>query len=506
VCGWAVEAIALHLEAVSDGRIQYLLINVPPGMMKSLLVSVFWPAWEWATRKATLGFLTSSFGLENVIRDNLKMRRLVESDKFRAVFPHIQPGTKWGERRFVNSALGERGGRSFQKMTGGRGDRVIIDDPHDVDAGESDVQRPAAVKTFREAIPDRLNDMEKSTIVVIMQRLHASDIAGTILKLGLPYVHLNLPMEFESYREEGGKRIDARCVTYDKDGVELFRDPRQHDGELLFPERFPRHVVEGLKIAKGSYAYAGQYQQRPTPREGGLFKRQWFAGKIIDRANLPKSGVSRCRAWDFAATEVEMGKEPDWTAGLRLMRHKVDYYIEGVARDRLTPAGVQELVKALAETDPRGTMIRIPIDPAQAGVAQAHGYVTALAGYTLKAERPGGSKVARALPATIQAEYGHIYLVNSGPPDEELDPWIELFLDELCAFPTGSFDDQVDAFSDAFNELSLAPSIEFDSKSAGPSEALPPAERDRRYQFGDKPAEDRGAGFGSFRARSGIAF
>lgn len=508
VKGWAIEAIALHLEAVSDGRIQYLLINVPPGMMKSLLVAVFWPAWEWAMRNASLGFLTSSFSLENVTRDSNKMRRIVESDKFQALFgDKVSPGAKWTERRFETTASGVRAGRSFEKMTGGRGDRVIIDDPHDVDGGESDVQRPRAVKTFREAIPDRLNDMSVSAIVVIMQRLHANDVAGTILKLKLPYVHLNLPMEFEEYREEGGKKIDARCVTFDRNGVELFRDPRTHEGELLFPERFPRAVVEGLKIAKGSYAYAGQYQQRPTAREGGLFKRAWFAGKIVDRAGLPTTGIARCRAWDFAATEVKAGTVPDWTAGVRGMRHRVDYYIDNVERDRLSPGAVQSLVKSKAETDPTGTIIRIPIDPAQAGVHQAHGYVTALAGYPLKPERPSGDKVGRAVPASIQAEFGHIWLVNSGPPDQGVDAWIEAFLDELCAFPTGAHDDQVDAFADMFNELALGSGTAFSSESTGRRETIAAVERDSRYQFGDNAADDGGSGYGSARSLSrGINF
>lgn len=509
VKGWAIDAIALHLEAVTKGEVQYLLINVPPGMMKSLLVSVFWPAWEWATVNAGLGFLTSSFSLDNVLRDNLKMRRLVESEKYQLLYgARVERGGKWGEKRFETRASGVRAGRSFEKMTGGRGDRVIIDDPHDVDGGESDVQRPRAVKTFREAIPDRLNDMTKSAIVVIMQRLHANDVAGTIQQLKLPYVHLNLPMEFESTRKEGGKDVDNRCRTYRMDGTLLFEDPRQVEGELLFPERFPREVVEGLKIAKGSYAYAGQYQQRPTSREGGLFKRHWFAGKIIAPQGLPTTGVKRVRAWDFAGSEAKPGANPDWTAGIAMFRHGADYYITGMERDRLSPGAVQQLVVSRAETDAVGTIVRLPIDPAQAGLYQAHAYVTALAGHAVKLERPKGAKVDRAQPASIQAEYGHIYLVNSGPPDEGVDPWIELFLDELCAFPTGSFDDQVDAFADAFNELSLGQFVAFESASTGTRIIIESQERDTRYRFDDRE-QDTGAGFGSVRSLSqsqGISF
>lgn len=495
VDGWAVEAICRHLEAVTRGEIQYLLITCIPGLGKSLIVSVFWPAWEWGPCDlAGLGYLASSFSLDNVLRDNLKMRTLVESEKYQALYgDRVKPDpAKWGERRFQNTRRGVRGGRSFVKMTGGRGDRVIIDDPHDVDSAESDTQRPNEVKTFREAIPDRLNDMQRSAIVVIMQRLHANDVAGTILALGLPYVHLNLPMEFE---------IERRCVTRRRDGSILFEDPRTEPGELLFPERFPRAVVEGLKKSKGSYAYAGQYQQRPTAREGGLFKRAWFAGKIIGRDRLPH--IRRwARGWDFAGTAPRPGAAPDWTAGVLIGRDGPDYYVRHVERVQETPGKVRLLVKSRAETDPRGTVIRLPKEPAQAGIDQAEQYVQFLAGFPVKIVPPSGSKEARATSLSVQVEFGHVYLVNSRPPEEGLDPWIEPFLDEICAFPNGANDDQVDAAADAFNEIAVGSAAPFEAMSGGTRDVVREVSRDSRYRFGDnEPDDDRlgGSGWGSAR-------
>lgn len=488
---------------MTNEEIQHFLATVPPGLMKSLSL-VFWTAWEWGPkRKAALRYLSTSFSDKNVTRDISKVRRLVESEKYQALWGDIvQPTAKWGEHLIVNGRTGFREGRAFSSMTGGRGDRVEIDDPHSVDTAESDQERANTIRTFREAIPDRLNDMRRSSIVVIMQRLHEDDVAGTILKLRLPYVHLNLPMEFESTRRVNGVEVDARCRTYRKDGTLLFEDPRQHDGELLFPERFPRDVVEGLKHSKGAYAYAGQYQQRPTPREGGLFKRAYFAGKIIDRSRVPSDLRLRCRGWDFASRKQKQGTRPDRTAGVLMGRHGPDYYVFNALAFQDTPGTVQSTVKSLAETDPPGTLIRIPQDTGQAGVDQVDDYVKELSGFPVIAVRPTGEKAVRATPLATQCEHGHVYLVNNGPPEDGLDPWIEEFVSELCAFPTGTWDDQVDAAADALNELSRGFAGKFEAVSGGPRETIDAGPgRDRRYNFSDKDRVQSGRGYGSAGAQ-----
>jgi predicted phage terminase large subunit-like protein len=461
-------------------------------MMKSLGTVVFWPAWEWGPKNLpSLRYLTSSYSEPNVIRDNLKMRRLVESEKYQALWPHVRFAKDQNEKRkFENTRTGFREGRAFKSMTGGRGDRVLIDDPHSVDTAESDVERASTVTTFREAIPDRLNDMRRSAIVIIMQRLHEDDVAGIILKLRLPYVHLNLPMEFEP---------DRRCRTARKDGSILFEDPRSLPGELLFPERFGREEVEGLKHSKGIYAYSGQYQQRPTPREGGLFKRSSFAGRIIARSQVPVGLRLRCRAWDFASRKALPGRPPDASAGVLMGRFGPDYYIFNSTRLMETPGIVEDTVYSRAEVDPPGTIVRIPQDPGQAGVAQVERYVKKLAGFTVAVERPTGAKEVRATPLATQAEHGHVYLVNSGPPEEGLDSWIEPFLDEVCGFPNGP-DDQVDAAADAFTELTRGFSGKFEALTAGRRETAEVVGRDRRYNFSDNGPIHTGRGYGSASA------
>lgn len=429
VHGWHIDAICDHLEAVTNGEIIRLLINVPPGTMKSLITGVFWPAWEWGpVGRPELRYLGSSYSEDYAKRDNRRMRDLVTSDWYQALWGDQVKLTRSGEMSFANTKTGFRQGVPFSRLTGGRGDRVIIDDPHSVDGAESEAERLSTVRTFRESVPTRLNDPQRSAIVVIMQRLHEADVSGTILSLGLGYEHLMLPMEFEPER---------RCVTSIG-----FSDPRKEDGELLFPERFPRDVVERDKIPLGSYAVAGQFQQRPAPRSGGMFQRGDF--EIVDAV---PAGAKRCRAWDFAASKPKPGKQPDWTVGLKMAYANGTFYVEDVRRDRWSPSDVEKMLKNTATQDGIMVPIRMPQDPGAAGKSDANTKVKLLAGYSVKVLPVTGDKATRARPASAQAEAGNVKLVRA--------PWNEPFLDELCSFPNGQFDDQVDAFADALNELAL---------------------------------------------------
>jgi hypothetical protein len=200
VPNWHIDAICAHLEAVTDGRINRLLINVPPGSSKSLIVSVMWPAWEWGPcGRRSLRYLATAFNEGPVKRDTRKCRDLIASEWYQRLWPDVRL-TRTAETSFANSATGTREGVPFGSLTSQRGDRLIIDDPHSTETAESDTERLNTTRKFREGAVNRLNDQEKSAIVVIMQRLHEQDISGVIISLGMDYVHLMLPMEFDPTR------------------------------------------------------------------------------------------------------------------------------------------------------------------------------------------------------------------------------------------------------------------------------------------------------------------
>lgn len=427
---WHIDAICEHLEAVTDGRITRLLINVPPGSMKSLIVSVLWPAWEWGPKSLrSLRYIATAFNEGPVKRDTRKSRDLILSEWFQALWPEVRL-VRTGEISFANSATGTREGVAFGSLTSQRGDRLIIDDPHSTETAESETERENTTRRFREGALNRLNDQQRSAIIVIMQRLHQSDISGVILSLKMDYVHLCLPMEFEPAR---------RCSTQIG-----FTDPRTYDGELLVPERFPRSEIEKYKKATTAYAYAGQYQQRPAPREGGLFERRWF--QMVRAA--PAGVVSRVRRWDLAGTEANGKNDPDWTAGVLMSRDALGIvYIEDVIRFRGSPADVERAILATASQDEAmygNVTVGLPQDPAQAGKFQVRYLAGQLAGFIVKIERERdhGDKETRAAPLSAQAEVGNVRLV--------VGAWNEAFLSEVELFPAAAHDDQVDAASGAF--------------------------------------------------------
>lgn len=434
VHGWHIGLIAAHLEAITYGRLleggleNRLLINIPPRCMKTIMVSILWPAFEWGPAGMPhLRYLSTSFSDKNVSEHSRKMRDLVESDWYRTLWPDVQL-TRRAETDFENSRGGRRQGRPFPSLTGGGGERLLIDDPHSTETAESEADRGKAIRIFRESVPSRINDAKTSAIVLIMQRLHEQDCSGLAMSMKLGYTAIILPMEFEPDR-----RFDSPL------GPE-FSDPRTEVGELLFPERFPRETVERDKIPLGAVGVAGQYQQRPVPRGGMTFKRKDFP--VVAAAPAECRWV---RGWDFAATEK---KGAAFTAGLKLGRDRFGvFYIGHVTRARVS--NPETFVVAVASQDGKLVEIDFPQDPGQAGKVQVRAISAALVGYLAYSSPESGDKETRALAVAAQAEAGNFRIVQGG--------WNEEFLNELELFPNSAFKDQIDALSRAFGRFVLSP-------------------------------------------------
>lgn len=279
--GWPIEAVAEHLQAVVDGDIKRLIVNIPPRMGKSTITSVAFPAWTWAqpVRSPTSGpgvqFLMASYANQLVLRDSVKCRRLIESPWYQKL---------WGERfalnsdqntksRFSNDQGGERLITSVgAAVTGEGGSIIVIDDPNSASEAFSEATIESTIEWWDGTMSTRLNDQKTGAYVIIQQRLAENDLTGHVLEKDVgEWTHLCLPMKYEA---------DRAFVT--NIGWE---DPRTEEGQLLWPDRFGDKEVANLERSLGPFMAAGQLQQRPEPAGGGIIKREWW--KLWEEASFP---------------------------------------------------------------------------------------------------------------------------------------------------------------------------------------------------------------------------
>lgn len=419
VPGWHLDAIADHLEAVSRGEIRSLLINMPPRHMKSLAVSVFWPCWEWLNWPERR-WLFASYAQSLSIRDSLKCRRLIMSPWYQSNYAHIFQlvADQNQKSRFENDRSGYRLATSVDaSATGEGGDRIVVDDPHNVRDAASALVRESTLVWWDEAMTTRLNNPQTGARIIVMQRVHEQDLSGHLLAQG-GWEHLCLPAEYE-----GEKHFTSIGWS----------DPREATGELLWPERFDRRTLDDLKRSLGSYGTAGQLQQRPAPAAGGILKRDWWKYYTV----IPEQFDMVMQSWDLTFKDAETS---DYVVGQVWGAVGPDRYLLDQVRARLDFPATIAAVRGLSARWP-GAIAKIVEDKANGPAVIA----------TLQREivgmipvNPQGSKEARAHSVAPMIEAGNVYL-----PDPTLTPWVDEFIHECASFPFGAHDDQVDAMTQA---------------------------------------------------------
>ena len=378
-----------------------------------------------------------------LFRSSLKCRRLIQSAWYQERWPTVLTSDQNAKTKFENDKTGFMESMAFTSMTGARGDRVRLDDPLSADDANSEAALISVERTFTEALPTRVNN-DRSAIVVIMQRLHERDPSGLILSRDLWYTHLCLPMRFEPER---------RCIT------PFAEDVRQSDGELLFPERFSEDAVRELERTLGSYAVAGQLQQRPVPRGGGIIKTAWF-GEYREPPELEWRTI-------YADTAQKTGQENDYSVFECWGRSTTG---QGVLLDVLR--GKWEapdlLVQARAfwakHRDKGGAPLRaMKVEDKVSGT----GLIQTLRreGFPVQAVQRDRDKVVRGYDAAPFIEAGNVLL-------PEYAPWLEAFIAEVGSFPYGANDDQVDPMLDAIADMQRAPALQTATPYMPPRQGL----------------------------------
>lgn len=417
VDGWHIRAIAAHLEAVTRGEISNLLITIPPRHMKSLLVSVFWPAWVW-THNPEYRWLFSSYALELSIRDSVRCRRIIESNWYQSLWGDVFKLTTDQNRksRFENDKCGHRIATAVDgSNTGEGGDCIVVDDPHNVKEALSDTTRNAVIEWWKSTMSTRLNSPSTGRRVIVMQRCHQEDLGGYVLRTGY-WEHLNLPCRYDPAR---------KCRTSIN-----FCDPREKEGELLWPERFSEETITRLEAELGEYDVAAQLQQSPIPKGGGCIKREWWRF-YTELPELERMIISVDAAFKGRDTS-------DYVVMQVWGQSNANAYLITQIRDRMDFPRTCIQLEILANTYPEARAKLIE-DKAN-GPAILDTLRNRIPG--LIAVTPEGGKEARANAIAPYIQAGNVYLPSNAP-------WLEAFLEECSYFPHGRHDDQVDAMTQA---------------------------------------------------------
>lgn len=419
---WHIDLLVEHLEAVTAGHIRRLLINIPPRSMKSLLVSVLWPTWEWTQRPGGR-WIFASYADALATKHSVDRRTVLQSAWYQR---------RWGDRVQLASDQNVKGefqntkrGVMFATSTGGSvtgrgGDRIIVDDLHNPLQAESDAQRETALNYFRQTLATRLDNKKTGAMVVVMQRLHERDLSALCQDLG--FTHVCLPAEAET-----------RTKILFPSGRTHVREP----GDLLWPAREGRDELETQKRMLGSVAYAGQYQQRPAPAGGAIFQRDWF--RYYDE--LPQL-EEYAQSWDMAFKDK---RDNDFVVGLVAGRRGADIYLIDRVKGQWAFSESCRQVEALRQRYPAtGTIL---IEDTANGPAIMDVLRHRVSG--IIAVQPEGGKLARAQAAQPWVEAGNVYLPTQRPHGRLIPEraWVDDFLHQLTVFPNGAHDDDVDAFT-----------------------------------------------------------
>jgi len=422
VGGWHIQAICEHLEAVTSGDITRLIITMPPRHMKSIAVSVAWPAWVWIQHPKKQ-FLSASYAQSLSIRDAVKSRRIIDSQLYQEWYGDRYKLTSDQNTKikYENDKKGHRIATSVGgSTTGDGGDIIIIDDPHNVMDTGSDLKRSSALEWWDTAMSTRLNDARTGAKVIVAQRVHYNDLIGHIIESEQGgWIHLNLPAEYEPSRS---------CVT-----VLDWKDPRQTEGELLWPERFGRKHIDELKEQLGTYGASAQLQQRPTPQGGGTIQASWF--RYIKEKPFTLQSI---QVWDTAFKAKETS---DYSVCQTWLLTEFGFVLWDLYRGRLPYPDLKRMATSLYNREHPDMVI---IEDAASGQSLIQDFRNTT--MPVMAVTPDKDKVSRATAVTPTIESGKVYL-------REGAPWIPAFLDECIQFPRGEFDDQVDVMVHALTYL-----------------------------------------------------
>lgn len=425
ICGRLMD----FLVKVERGESPRLILTLPPRHGKSQLVSKHFPSFGFGV-DPDLSFISCSYGDDLSKRVNKDVQRIMDSPIYHKIFPKTSLSKKRNAGGY-NMAMrttslfeipGYNG--SFRSTGVGGGitgmgcDILCIDDPFkDRKSADSPTIRESVWDWYTSTAYTRLSP--GGGVLVTVTRWHENDLVGRL---------------FDAMKQEGGDRWEI--INYP--AIAEHDEPHRKKGEALHPERYPLEMLLRIKNNIGSYDWGSLYQQHPTPRGGGVFKRKW----IRHWTTIPKVFDRVIQSWDFTFKDTENSDNVSgqvWGqvgANFYLLDNdtaRMDFVSQVRAMQRMSSKWPDALEKVV-EDKANGPAIISALGSRIPGIVPYN---------------PRGSKTARAYSVSPLFEAGNVFL----PPMDEEHPWVKRYIDELLAFPNAEHDDQVDSTTQALDTL-----------------------------------------------------
>jgi len=416
------DTLQKECERIIEGKnkTKDIIVNVPFRSTKSLLVTVMFPVWCWI-KDPRLRFITASYSASLSIEHATRSRDIIFSEWFKE---------RWGEvfvikkdqnlkERYENTHLGVRRATSVGgTVTGQGGDFLIVDDPVSPQNAASNTERENANEWYRTTFYSRLNNPKTGVRIIIMQRIHENDLSGFLLdrETRLNYNHICIPAT------EDGNVKPKKLIQFYEDGY-------------FWKERFGKEVLDDYKTALGTYGYAGQLMQTPTPIDSGMIKSSWLkiSKHKVEDATINfviDPAYTANQKNDPSALLAYIYKNNVWQIVDCINVHKefpelVRYIPQWVQKNGYTPQS------------------RIFVEPKASGKSIVQTLIRET-GLNIREDKPPTKdKVARVQDISATLESGRVSLLAGG--------WNETFLDQLSKFPSAKHDDMVDCLVMAIN-------------------------------------------------------
>ncbi|WP_395877440.1 phage terminase large subunit [Ehrlichia muris] len=425
---WHIQIIADRLEAALNGKINRLIINMPPRFIKSICVSIAWPSWIFGLNPQAR-IIVASYSQILSERLSLDNRHILQSEWYKKLFPHVilskDQNTK---RKFQTTQRGYRFATSVGgSITGEGGDILIIDDPMNPMQALSKTYRQRVCHWFEQSFMTRLNDRKNSIVVIVMHRLHTDDLTGYLLskKTYNKWHILSLPIIAEKnntfysitspWKFKHGNKI-RNVLHIRKEGDPLYK-------------KHGKKYIEELKSDLGSYAFAAQCQQHPIHLSSGIIKYKWI--QRYSSYNNEDSNITQ--SWDTASSS---NKKSNYSVCTTWSYKNNCFFLLEVYKVKLE---YQQLKQAIINLANHWKPNAILIEKKASGL-QIIQELSSISTTSIIGIVPTANKVTRFYKIIPIFESRKIFL----PYDS---PWLSDFEQELLSFPNTQNDDQIDSMT-----------------------------------------------------------